>query len=77
VAVYEHGPLNLWPRFARLQPPLLVIRGAQSDTFLPAAEAALRRRLPRAVYHTLPETGHLVPLEAPAVVAEKILEFLT
>jgi pimeloyl-ACP methyl ester carboxylesterase len=76
VAVYENGPLNLWPRLASLKPPLLVIRGAESDTFLPTAVAALRRRLPRAVVHSIPNTGHLVPLEAPQVVADLILAFL-
>jgi pimeloyl-ACP methyl ester carboxylesterase len=76
VAVYKSGPPNLWPRLGSLKPPLLVIRGAETDTFWPSAVAALRRRLPHAVVKTLPGAGHLVPLEAPDRVAGLILAFL-
>jgi len=76
VAIYKTGPLNLWPRLAALQPPLLVIRGAETDTFWPSAVAALRRRLPRAVIHNVPGAGHLVPFEQPEHVAGLIFDFL-
>ena len=74
--IYETSTMNLWPRLKNLKPPLLAIRGADSDTFKPPAVAALRQRLPNAVVHDVAEAGHLVPLEKPAEVGGLIREFL-
>lgn len=74
--IYETGPMNLWGQLSRLQVPLLVIRGAESDTFRPRSVAELRRRLPTAVVHEVPGAGHLVPLEKPAEVGRLIVEFV-
>ncbi len=74
--VHATGPFNLWPQLKRLRPPVLVIRGQESDTFGPASERALRRRLPHAVTRVVPDAGHLVPLERPREVGEMIVEFL-
>jgi pimeloyl-ACP methyl ester carboxylesterase len=75
-AIYATGPYNLWRQLSKLKPPLLVIRGAESDTFDPGAVKALRQRLPTAQILEVPATGHLVPLEKPADVGRAILEFL-
>lgn len=75
-AVYRQGPPNLWPRLARLQPPLLVIYGAESDTFQPAAARRLQRTLPQARLQAIAGAGHLVALEQPEAVAAAALEFL-
>ena len=56
--------------------PLLVIRGAESDTFDEGAVKALRSRLPQARLIDMPDSGHLVPLEKPGGVASLILDFL-
>lgn len=74
--IYETGPLNLWGQLHRLQPPLLAIRGADTDTFSHAGVRALRRRLPSARVVEVPGTGHLAPLEKPEAVAEIIVQFL-
>lgn len=76
VAIYESGPLNLWPQIARLTLPVLIVRGQETDTLRPAAMRQLRRKLPHAVVVEVPHTGHLVPLEAPGVVGAAIREFL-
>lgn len=76
VAIYATGPLNLWPQLPRLKLPVLIVRGQETDTLRPAAVRRLRRTLPHAVVRDVPHTGHLVPLEAPGVVAGLILEFL-
>lgn len=77
VKIYETGPLNLWRALPTLRPPLCVIYGAESDTFLPPAVRKVQRALPTAQLHAVPETGHLVPLEQPAAVAAQIRAFFT
>ncbi|MCC7358604.1 MAG: alpha/beta hydrolase [Anaerolineales bacterium] len=76
VAIYATGPMNLWGRLGRLKPPVLVVRGQETDTLRPAAVRRLRRTLPNAHVVEVPHTGHLAPLEAPAAVAEATLTFL-
>jgi pimeloyl-ACP methyl ester carboxylesterase len=75
-AIYRHGPLNLWGRMAALHLPLLVIYGAESDTFRAPAVTKMAHRIPHASFVEVPAAGHLVPLEQPAAVAEALLAFL-
>ena len=75
-AIYRHGPLNLWGRMAALHLPLLVIYGAESDTFQAAAVTKMAHRIPHASFVAVPAAGHLVPLERPQAVAEAIQAFL-
>ena len=74
--IYATGPFNLWRQLVKLRVPMLVIRGADSDTFDQGAVRALRRRLPQVPLVDVPATGHLVPLEKPAEVARLILDYL-
>jgi pimeloyl-ACP methyl ester carboxylesterase len=76
VAVYASGPLNLWGQLQQLRPPLLIIRGAESDTFLLPAVRKVQRLLPGAVIHSVEGAGHLVPLEKPEEVGQLIRRFL-
>jgi pimeloyl-ACP methyl ester carboxylesterase len=76
VAIYYFGPPDLWSEMPRLVVPMLLIYGAQSDTFSPRALAAMRRALPTATYRRIEDAGHLVPLERPADVCQTILAFL-
>jgi pimeloyl-ACP methyl ester carboxylesterase len=74
--IYETGSLNLYGQLHRLQPPLLAIRGAETNTFSPAGVRALRRALPGAEIVEVPGAGHLVPLEKPEAVGQIITAFL-
>ena len=74
--IYETGPLNLWSGLKRLKPPMLAIRGGESDTFTAARVRALRQALPRARIVEVAGASHLVGLEQPEVVARLIREFL-
>ncbi len=74
--IYATGPFNLWRQLGKLSVPLLVIRGAESDTFDQGAVKALQSRLPKVAVINVPGAGHLVPLEKPAEVARLILEFI-
>ncbi len=75
-AIYRHGPPDLWGRMAALRLPLLVIYGAESDTFRAPAMEKMTHRIPHASFQAVPAAGHLVPLERPAAVAEALLAFL-
>jgi pimeloyl-ACP methyl ester carboxylesterase len=74
--IYETMPHDLWPKLRRLQVPLLLVYGEESDTFLPGSAHALRRALPQAELHGIRGAGHLVPLEQPAEVGAIINRFL-
>jgi pimeloyl-ACP methyl ester carboxylesterase len=76
VKIYETGPLDLLDRLHRMEPPVLAIRGAETDTFRPLGVRALKKRLPGAIVRDVPGTGHLAPLEKPAACAQIILEFV-
>ena len=53
--------------------PMLIIRGAGSDTFRASAAARARRELPTATVVELPRTTHFVPMEQPQEVAASIV----
>jgi pimeloyl-ACP methyl ester carboxylesterase len=77
--IYSTGiwnDLDLWRNLSRLKLPILVIRGAKTDTFLPPAENLLKKRLPDAQFVTVENSTHLVPLERPKEVGRIILQFL-
>jgi pimeloyl-ACP methyl ester carboxylesterase len=74
--IYTAVPDDVWRELPQLQTPLLVIHGAESDTFFPDAARELQRRLPHAQLRAVPGAGHLVPLEQPEAVAAATLAFL-
>jgi pimeloyl-ACP methyl ester carboxylesterase len=74
--IYEVGPLNVWPALKNLRPPLLIIRGAKSDTFFPQTAKKVKQVLPGAIIHDIEGASHLVPLERPEETGRLIREFL-
>ena len=74
--IYETGPLNLWGQLHQMRPPMLAVRGMQTDTFSAASARALKQRLPTAEVVELAGVGHLAPLERPEEVATVTLSFL-
>jgi pimeloyl-ACP methyl ester carboxylesterase len=68
--------MELWRGLPTLKPPLLVIRGAETDTFWEETAARLQRRLPTARVETIPGASHLVPLEQPQPVYASITRFI-
>ncbi len=69
-------PHDVWRRIPRLEMPVLVICGAESDTFLPAAARRFARKVPHAEVVRLADTGHFVPMQRPRETAEGIIRFL-
>ena len=68
---------NPWPALRKVRVPTLGIRGAASDTILPAAWRRWQRLQPGARFRQIPQAGHLVPLEQPLAVSREIHAFLS
>ncbi len=65
-----------WARMRGVRVPVLVLCGARSDTFLPAARRRIQRVLPQARVVCVEEVGHFVPMEAAQRVQTEIEGFL-
>jgi pimeloyl-ACP methyl ester carboxylesterase len=68
--------LDLWRNISKINIPVLVIRGEETDTFLAPAANLLKKRLPTSKIVTIDKTTHLVPLEKPGIVNKIIVDFL-
>lgn len=68
--------MDLWRGLPGLHIPLLIIRGAETDTFWASTARRVLRKAPAAQVVTVPQATHLVPLEQPDTVYQTIQEFL-
>jgi len=68
--------LDIWRNLSHLKIPLLIIRGAETDTFWERTARLVQKRLPSAKVITIARATHLVPLEQPDVVSQRIFDFL-
>jgi len=75
---YEGLYQGSWADLDRLDPsiPVLVIRGGQTDTFLPAAADRFRAARPSATVVELPGYGHLFPQAAPEATSRLMADWL-
>jgi len=67
---------DLWRNLPKLEVPTLIIRGAETDTFLPNAAKLVKRKQPKVKIETLEKSTHLLPLERPQEVFEIMQSFL-
>ena len=67
--------MDLWRDLPRLKLPLLMLRGAETDTFWASTARRVQRKLPSAQIVTLEKATHLAPLERPAEVSALIKNF--
>ena len=68
--------MELWRGLPSLKVPTLIIRGAETDTFLEAAGRLVKRKQPKVQAVTVPQSTHLVPLERPQQVFDIMQSFL-
>jgi pimeloyl-ACP methyl ester carboxylesterase len=68
--------MDIWQGLPGLNIPLMIIRGAETDTFWASTARHVLRKNARARVVTIPQSTHLVPLERPAEVNQAIQEFL-
>ena len=67
--------VNLWPLFEAVRAPILVIRGAESDSLLPSTISTMRSRFPAIGVVEVPGVGHTPWLSEPNALAA-LREFL-
>ena len=67
--------VEIWKKLSTLKPPLLVIRGGETDTFWESTSQLMTRKLPSAEIITIPFSTHLVPLEKPDAVYSEMHRF--
>ncbi|MBE0670846.1 MAG: alpha/beta hydrolase [Anaerolineales bacterium] len=68
---------DLWRELPKLEVPTLIIRGAETDTFLEKAEQLVKKKNPKIQVVTMKNATHILPLEYPKEVAEILNDFLT
>ena len=67
---------DLWRELSKLEVPTLIIRGAETDTFLPNAANLVKQKQPKVKIETLENSTHILPIEHPQKVFEIMTEFL-
>ena len=69
--------LEIWRQLPVLVPPVLFLRGSETDTFLANTARLVEKRLKTARITTIPDSTHLVALEHPDPVYQSIIQFLS
>ena len=67
---------DLWRALPKLQVPTLIIRGAETDTFLERAAKLVKQKQPKVKIETMEKSTHILPLEHPQKVFDLIQSFL-
>jgi pimeloyl-ACP methyl ester carboxylesterase len=67
---------DLWRELPQLEVPTLIIRGAETDTFMRNAANLMSRKNPKIRIETLESSTHILPLERPHEVFDIIDSFL-
>jgi len=68
---------DLWRKLPTLQVPTLIIRGAETDTFLEKAANLVKKKNPKIQVQNLERSTHILPLERPQEVFNLIQTFLS
>jgi len=68
--------MEIWRNLSSLKRPLMIIRGAKSNTFWEKTGKIIRNHLPDAKIFSVRGATHLVPLEKPKEVSNLIFKFL-
>ncbi len=68
--------LNTWDALPDIEAPVLVVRGEHTEPFLGMVAQQVSDRVQSGRLLTIPDAGHLVPMERPDVVAGEIIAFL-
>jgi pimeloyl-ACP methyl ester carboxylesterase len=67
------GSLPVWDVLPRIEAPVLVMRGETTEGFLATVAEAVAGRVPHGKLVTIPDAGHLTPMERPEAVAKAVL----
>jgi lipase len=76
-AMFAHSSsLPVWDVLPQVEAPVLVLRGATTEGLLAMVAEAVASCVPQGTLQTIPDAGHLAPMERPEAVAEAVLAFL-
>jgi len=67
---------DIWRDLPKLEVPTLIIRGAETDTFLEDAARLVKQKQPKVRIEALSQSTHILPLERPKEVFEMMQSFL-
>ncbi len=67
---------DLWRELHKLKVPTLIIRGAETDTFMKNAANLVKKKNPKIRIETLDRSTHILPLERPPEVFDIMTSFL-
>ncbi|MBL8078529.1 MAG: alpha/beta hydrolase [Anaerolineales bacterium] len=67
---------DLWRELPKLEVPTLIIRGAETDTFLERAAKLVKQKQPKVKIEALEQSTHILPLEHPQSVFDLMQSFL-
>jgi pimeloyl-ACP methyl ester carboxylesterase len=67
---------DLWRELPKLRVPTLIIRGAETDTFLERAAKLVKQKQPNVKVEALEKSTHILPLERPQEVFNLMQSFL-
>jgi pimeloyl-ACP methyl ester carboxylesterase len=77
-AIFEaSGSLPTWEVLPQVNAPVLVLAGEHSDEFTAMVARGVSGQVPDGRLVTVPDAGHLVPMERPDAVADEVLGFLS
>lgn len=65
-----------WEQFAGVSQPLLLVRAAESRVMSAEAAHRMMRERPQTRFREIPESGHLIPLDAPTALGRAVADFL-
>jgi pimeloyl-ACP methyl ester carboxylesterase len=77
--IYEKAALAdhfVWKNLQQVSCPVLVLRGEDTDTLWASTQELMVKRMPQGQGITVPDAGHLLPLEKPSETARIVLDFL-
>ena len=74
--LYRTMPLDVWDLVPQMTHPTLALRGAESDTLMPASWQLWQNLQPKAEFVQVAGTGHMLLMEQPEHVADIILNYL-
>ena len=72
----QRRPVSLWDAVERIQCPVMIVRGSETDVLTPEAIQRFARRIFGARVSLIEEAGHAVPTDQPAALSQHIREFL-
>jgi lipase len=76
-AFFDHSrSLDTWDRLPDIRCPALLMWGELPPEPFPSLMAQIAERIPNATTATIPDAGHLAPMERPDAVADAVLSFM-